>query len=90
LVGLGVVADGAHHGDVGREGEEVAGDVGGAAGVELVAFDLDDRNRGLGRDTADAAPEEAVEHDVAHDEDSLVSELLKGVSEAVSVHGLRL
>ena len=52
------------------EGREVAGDVAGAAGHGQRPAEPHHRDRRLGRDPLHRAVEEAVEHDVAEDEDA--------------------
>ena len=69
-----VVAEQAHHRDVVGELAQVARDVGRAAGIVGLGVDIDDRHGGLGRDAADPAPDELVEHQVTDDEDAFGTE----------------
>ena len=56
LIAFGVVTGDAHDGNRGGEGQQVAGDVGSASGVEFVAFDFDHRNRGFWGNPRHSAP----------------------------------
>ena len=70
--GGGIVgADHAEQVTAGIERGDVAGDVAGAADGLLGALQVDHGGRRLGRDAADAAVAEAVEHQVADDQDAL-------------------
>ena len=58
----------------GAERAQVRSDVAGAAERAALALDLDHRNRRLGRDAVDAAPQVAVEHQVAEHQQAATRE----------------
>ena len=70
-----VVADDADEKRDEAQALEVPGDVARPAQAGRALPDLDDRDRRLGRDARDVAPDVAVEHDVAEDDDALAREL---------------
>ena len=65
-----VVADHAHEHDPHAEPGQADGDVGRAPQPLDLAGDVDDRDRGLGREPGRRAVDVAVEHDVADDHDA--------------------
>jgi hypothetical protein len=70
---------GADHTDevaTGAERCQVERDVAGATDQVFGAIDVDDRNRRLGRNPADVAVSEAIEHDVADHQHTLSLEIL--------------
>ncbi len=56
---------------------EVAGYVGGSAGVAGLALHLDHGNGSLGRDTGDFTPHKLVEHDIPDNQQPPLARLLK-------------
>src|SRR4029434_3982806 len=66
-----VGADRADDRDAVNELSQIARDIGRAARIKAVAGHLDHRHRRLGRDAADLAPDEFVEHQVAGNGDAL-------------------
>jgi hypothetical protein len=65
LVPLGVAADDPDQGHLAPQGRHVAGDVAGRAQHDQLAGAGQHRDRRLGRDAADVAVDEAVDHQVA-------------------------
>ena len=85
-VRVGVGPDHAENGGVGGEFAEVAGDVGGAAGVLGLAVHLDHGDGGFRRDAADAAPDELIEDEIADDQDAGCSEVGGNLLVTCAVH----
>ena len=88
LLSLAVTAGQAHHCDGFGEGLEITGNIGRAARIEFLPLDLHNWDWGFRRYAADIPPQEAVKHDIADDQDSLVSEVLESITEARFVHGI--
>jgi hypothetical protein len=59
----------------------------GAARAHLLARHVHDRHRRLGRDALHAAPDVAIEHQVADDEDADPGEAPDEIREASAAHG---
>ena len=74
LVARDVAADHARQHCLSAQRVHVVGHVAGATQVEALMGDLDHRDRRLGRDARDAAPEELVQHHVTHDQDAAAAE----------------
>src|SRR5205814_145371 len=68
-----VVADDAYDADAGAESGQVVGHVAGAARDKRLLRDPHHGNGGLGGDAADRTADVLVEHEIADDEDALVS-----------------
>ena len=68
-----------------RELAEIARDVGGAARVKRFAGDLDHRDRGLGGDAADLAPDELVQHEIADNEEAFAGAAPQNLLKSVEV-----
>ena len=58
---------------------QIAGDIGGAAGIKRFARDLHHRHRCLGRNATHLAPNELVEHQIANDEQALLTGAVKNL-----------
>ena len=70
----GVGADRADERRAAAEHGDVVRDVGRAAQPQVLRLEANDRDRRLGRDARDAPDDEAIEHDVADDEDRQTGE----------------
>jgi len=61
---------------------QVAGDIGGAAGIKRFAGDLHHRHGRLGRNATHLAPNELVEHQIANDEQALFAGAIEDLLES--------
>ena len=84
-----VVAEVADDGRLGAEGSEVERDVGGTAGGGGFTLDVYDGDGSLGRNAGGVAPEIAVEHHIADDEDAASGEAVEEVLQASVRRGPR-
>src|SRR5262249_41468872 len=84
---VGVGADDAGQGDPGAEGPQHGGHAAGAAEALLALVGAEEDDGGLLADALGVAPDVAVEHEVADDEDVRLTEALHQVDK-VGGHGL--
>ena len=74
-----------HHADErhpGAKGGEIVGDIGGAAETHELRLKMHDRHRRFRRDARHVADDEAVEHDVADDQDVVAAQARDDVPRA--------
>src|SRR5262249_18242483 len=69
-----------------RGGGHVARDVAGAAGPEVLVDDVHDRHGCLRRDALDPAPDELVEHQIAHDQDPHATQAARQPRQPLAAH----
>ena len=77
-----IAADDADEHDRRAEGGQIVRDVGGPAEPRVLGLEAHNGDRCLGRDARDAPHDEAVQHDVADDENGLAGEAVDEIARA--------
>ena len=86
VLGVGVAADGPADLDRLTKWAQIAGHIGGSAGITRLALDLHHRHGGFGRNAGNFSPDKFVQHDVSDHQQPLPAGLLKKVLYSFGIH----